>query len=339
MKRILLIVIVSVLVLMAGGGITAVTLLSQQPEQTVTKISFSVTEIDILVGDVQELPLVKDRQDGNVRVVSSNSDILSIEEDGRIKAIDTIGNNISTVYVTATNELGDKAYLNVNVYNDVSAYIESLGQGLYAVYRVYNPSDDSWRIAGFRSYQKGDYLNAPVVQPTPGCLMDGNWYDSEELTQKVVFQNRVITNSIAVYAEEYVKDGSAKVGGLIDLEIDKDPTYGYVVTGLTYDRLKYESITIPKTYTITLEDGTTQEVDIVGIADGAFAIGEDEGNGQVSNIGLQALKRVDLSHIKFIGKNAFKNCLLLETIVFYDGAVTIAPSSFEGTAWQRGNNA
>ncbi len=344
MKRILLIAIVSVLVLMAAGGITAVTLLSQRQETVeATKISFSETEIDILVGDTQELPLVKSKLDGEIKLVSSNSNILSIEKDGRIKAIDTIGNNLSRVYVTATNEVGEKAYLNVNVYNDVKAYVTSLGDGLYVVYRVYNKQDDTWRIAGISTrYQAGSYVDAPNVAPAAGYDMMGDWYESADMkaSEKIVFQNRQIYTSYAVYAEEFLRDGSASVGGHIDLNVAYDQVNQmYVVTGLKYDYLKYETITIPKMYQYTKEDGSSDTVEIKGIANSAFERGLDKGDGKISNVGLQTLKKVDISYITHIGNNAFAQCHALETVVFGSGAITIAASAFDGTAYKQGVNA
>ncbi len=343
MKKALAIILVTVLLLLAGGSVTAVTLLSLDKAEVVTKISFSVAEIDMLVGATEDLPLVKDRLDGDVKVVTSNSGILSIDEDGRLKAVDAMGNSVSRVYVTATNEIGEKAYLNVNVYQDVKSYVNTLGNGLYVVYSLYDRTEDSWRIAGFKSYETGDYVSAPLVEAEPGYFLTGDWYTTDEMKEedKVTFQNLPINKSFAVYGEEYLKDGSAMAGGLIDLNVEYDASYGvYVVTGLKYDSLKYESITIPKTYTIEKEEGKTETVEIKGIADGAFFRGKISEDGtKIYNVGLQSLKKVDISHIEFIGNNAFKNCLLLETVVFNkDKAVTIANSAFDGTKITTGNN-
>ncbi len=334
MKKLLAIILVAVLLCLAAGSVTAVTLLSIKEGDTVTEISFSVFQIDMVVGDVCALPIVLSREDGNIEVLSSNTDILKIE-DGNLKAINTIGNNRSIVYVVAKNELGEKSYLNVIVYDTVDSFLANQGSGLYVAYRVYNDASDSWRLAGFNRYEKDAYVNAPIIPAQEGFDINPNWYSSEDLadSSKITFQGVQITESFVIYTQEYIRDGSERVSGHIDLNVEYNDTYNiYVVTGLVYDKLNYKEITIPKTYQIKNEEETLT-VDIRGIANDAFYRGKKDGEARL-NTGLQTLTKVDISYIEYIGANAFKDCLLLnEVLINKNKIVKCDATAFAGTAF------
>ncbi len=332
---VLIIVLVTSLLLLAGGAVTAVTLLSLDEDVEVTEISFSVSYIDMIIGDVCDLPIVMSNPKGNVKIMSSNIEIVKVEA-GKITALNTFGSPSSRAEIKAINEEGAECYLSITVYDSLDSFLNAQGSGLYVAYRVYNNTDNTWRLAGFNRYEPNTYVNQPIIPAKQGYDINPNWYSDENFNEnsKITFQGILITKSFTIYTEEYLRDGSQKVAGHIDLNIGYDSATGvYVVTGLKYGDLNYKEITIPQTYTYE-ENGVSTTVEIKGIADNAFYYGMKTEDGTYINKGLQTLEKIDLKHISYIGKNAFKNCLTLKTVVLsVTSPPTIASSAFDGTQY------
>ncbi len=285
--------------------------------------SFTTDEISILVGDKESLPI--ENAEG-VEFSSSNEDILTVS-DGYIVAKDnSIGLLTATAVVTAKQKDGQTKTLVVKVYKDEDAFIKETTDA-YVVFRV--KTGEKWHVADIvKTYKEGETISTPTsITTTDGYNRPTKWYLDKEMEREVDFSTEIMgTSSVFYYGEEIIRDGTERVNGAIDLNVEYDKTLNiYVVTGLKYGNLPYENIVIPESYSV---DG--QVVEIKGIGDNAFYYDYKTADGTRKNTGLQTLKTVDLSYIDYIGVNAFKNCIVLENVTMKTD-VKMSPDAFENT--------
>ncbi len=284
---------------------------------------FTVDEVKILAGDSIDLPA--ENTDGVV--YSSSSPELAKVEDGRIvSSSDRVGLTIATVMLTATAPDGSKSTLIVKLYKDEEIFIKETEE-IFVVFRV--KTGTKWRVGDISGlYHEGDFISSPSgVVATDGYNAPVKWYRDRDMTETVDFSAEVMGDSSRFYyGEEILRDGSDAAGGAIDLNVARDSVLGvYVVIGLKYDTLPYTSIVIPETYVV---DGVT--VALRGIADNAFYY-DRVSDGRRYNTGLQNLSSIDLTHIDYIGSNAFKNCLALKNVKM-KATVNKAADAFNGTS-------